>query len=111
MGKRLPTPAYPVVSATHNILGFVGASTTTACGDLKQPDKQKPTRRELSALRGGISPLQKLIQVSSEHSAVFMGVSYARASTGICPTSIYKYRSFRGLLSMAFPRYSKLREV
>jgi hypothetical protein len=32
---------YPVVSANHNILGFVGASTATPCDDLKQPDKQK----------------------------------------------------------------------
>jgi hypothetical protein len=43
----LPTSAYPVVSAKPNILGVVEPSTTTAGGDLKEPDKHVPTNQEL----------------------------------------------------------------
>ncbi len=41
------TSAYPVVSAKPDILGVVEPSTTTAGGDLKQPDKQEATNQDL----------------------------------------------------------------
>jgi hypothetical protein len=34
-------PAYPIVSVKPDILGVVEPSTTTAGGDLKEPDEQK----------------------------------------------------------------------
>jgi hypothetical protein len=48
-----PTSAYPVGSAKPDILGVVEASTTTAGGDLKQPDKQEPTNQDLQSIRSG----------------------------------------------------------
>src|SRR2546421_3231342 len=42
-------PTYLVASANHDILGFAGACTARAGGDLKQPDKQEPTCRYRSA--------------------------------------------------------------
>jgi hypothetical protein len=45
------TSAYPVGSAKPDILGVVEASTTTAGGDLKQPDKQETTNQDLVKIR------------------------------------------------------------
>jgi hypothetical protein len=39
--------AYPVVSAKTNILGVIEPSTTTAGGDLKEPDKHESANRKL----------------------------------------------------------------
>ena len=41
------TSAYLLASANHDILGFAGACTARAGGDLKQPDYQKLTSSPL----------------------------------------------------------------
>jgi len=42
------TSAYLVASANHDILGFAGACTARAGGNLKQPDKQESASVDLS---------------------------------------------------------------
>src|SRR5260370_19387536 len=74
--------AYLVASANHDILGFAGACTARAGGNLKQPDKQESATRGMSLFATDHRRLSGSLPSHDQPGSNPIGIRFAPITSG-----------------------------